>query len=104
MSIINYISTFISIVAIGISTLAYRLSLKLPNENKIFEEKIKTYHELIKAMNTVIVEILICINSYVKLKKEEAPELENEADQLPEVFLNKIQVHKKPNQIKLYQH
>ncbi len=62
-------STIISIAAFIISLLAYRQSLKLPNENKIFEEKIRVYHDLIKIMNEAINEIFGCINEFAENKK-----------------------------------
>jgi len=64
----NYLTisgAIISVAAFAISVLAYLQSRKLPNENKIFEEKIRVYHDLIKIMNEAINEIFGCINEYI---------------------------------------
>jgi len=44
-------STLISIAALIVAALAYILNRRQPNENKIFEEKIRSYHEIIKVLN-----------------------------------------------------
>ena len=64
--------TLIAIAAFIVSLLAFRQSRKLPNENKIFEEKIKVYHELIQVLNTTINEIFACINEFAENEKSKA--------------------------------
>jgi Txe/YoeB family toxin of Txe-Axe toxin-antitoxin module len=64
--------TFIAIAAFIVSLLAFRQSRKLPNENKIFEEKIRVYHEFIKVMNAAVNEIFGCINEFAENEKTKA--------------------------------
>lgn len=86
MIYLNLISNAIAIVAFGVSLSAYRLSRKLPNENKIFEEKIRCYHTLIKAMNQAVGEILVCLNEYAENKRQKAPDLSELEDELNEAI------------------
>ncbi|WPU94690.1 hypothetical protein SNE25_04045 [Mucilaginibacter sabulilitoris] len=47
-----------------VSCLNYRVSRKLPNENKLFEEKFKSYRAVIAALNTAAAVYLECAHEY----------------------------------------
>ena len=74
--------TLIAIAAFIVSMLAFLQSRKLPNENKIFEEKIKVYHELIWVMNATVNEIFGCINEFAKNEKSKTDDREELEDDL----------------------
>ena len=82
MNYLTLIGAIISIAAFIISVLAFLQSRKLPNENKIFEEKIKAYLDLIKGVNEAVNIISDCIDDYVtsNKKKEIIDELHEEID------------------------
>jgi hypothetical protein len=71
----NLISISIAVLALAISVATYLLSRKMPNENKIFEEKIDAYHAVIKAMNDYVAVLLACINEYLIQKADKHPDL-----------------------------
>ncbi len=82
MNTLTVIGAIISFAALFISALAFLQSRKLPNENKIFEEKIKAYLDLIKGVNEAANIISDCIDVYVtsSKKKEIIDELHEEID------------------------
>ncbi len=69
MIYISVLGTIISLAALVVAGLAYRLNRRLPNENKIFDEKIRVYHEIIKCLNEALNEIVGCIEDYYENKK-----------------------------------
>ena len=72
----------LAVIALAVSIATYLLSRKLPNENKIFEEKINTYHVLIKAINDTVGVIFSAINEYDSLKAERRGDIDERADEL----------------------
>jgi len=84
MIYLNLAGIAIAVAAFVLSLKAFLLSRKLPNENKIFEEKIRVYHVLIKATNETSSVILSCIDDYDWLKKERDQELDEEAEEMNE--------------------
>jgi len=49
--IISCVVSAISFAAFVLSILVYRMNRRLPNENKIYEEKLKVYQAIIKTYN-----------------------------------------------------
>lgn len=89
--IVSVVTIMISFAAMIVAALAYRLNRKLPNENKIFEEKIKAYNEVIKVNNDAVNEIIGCINEYSNhqdLKGLERKELMDELNDAIDDALN----------------
>jgi hypothetical protein len=78
----NLTGFVLSVAAIIISLLTYLLSRKMANENKIFEEKIRCYHTLIKAINDTVGIIFTGINDYRILKMDKSPNLQDEKDEI----------------------
>jgi hypothetical protein len=72
-SILELISLIGTSIAIYISVKAYMLHGKQPNENKIFEEKLRCYSEIIKILNQTINTVVLGIEDaiYEKIQKEE---------------------------------
>ena len=71
----NLISISIAVLALAVSLATYLLSRKMPNENKIFEEKIHAYHSVIKAMNDYVAVLLAFVNEYLIQKAAKYPDL-----------------------------
>lgn len=66
---ISAISAIIAACAFVLSFLNYRTSRHLPNENKIFEEKIKTYQTIIAALNNSAAVFIDCAKKFHELKR-----------------------------------
>jgi len=73
-------ATLISIAALIIAALAYVLNRKQPNENKIFEEKIRSYHDIIKVLNQSLNDIFATIEEYAENKEKAGDRLAVYAD------------------------
>ncbi|WEA01814.1 hypothetical protein [Mucilaginibacter sp. SJ] len=68
--LLSCISTFIAVCAFILGFLNYWMSRKLPNENKIFEEKIKAYQVLIKVLNETAATFIECSNEFEDIRSE----------------------------------
>ncbi|GGA95957.1 hypothetical protein [Mucilaginibacter rubeus] len=66
--IISAASALIAASAFIVALLNYRISRKLPNENKLFEEKFKSYRNVIAAMNTAGAVYVQCANVFWDMK------------------------------------
>lgn len=73
-------ATLISIAALIVAVLAYALNRKQPNENKIFEEKIRSYHEIIKVLNQSLNDIFATLEEYAENKEKAGEHLAVYAD------------------------
>lgn len=82
MNYLNLSSLLLAVIALAVSIATYLLNRKLPNENKIFDEKIRCYHALIKVMNDTVVVIFSAIREYDALKVERARDIDEQADEL----------------------
>jgi hypothetical protein len=84
------ISLCVSVIACFVSVFVYRLSLKQPNENKIFEEKIRAYQEVIKIMNSVLNEIVACIDEFAENRKSRSAEKTKLFDELNDTISDEL--------------
>ncbi|GAA4084187.1 hypothetical protein [Mucilaginibacter panaciglaebae] len=66
--IISTASAVIAASAFVLAWLNYRTSRKMPNENKLFEEKFKSYRSVIAALNTAAAVYIECANEFHDLK------------------------------------
>lgn len=62
--LISTISVIISACAIYITWLNYRVNRKMPNENKLFDEKFKSYRSVITVFNTIAAVYIECGNEF----------------------------------------
>jgi len=63
--LISACSAVVAACASVVTVLNYRLSRKLANENKLYEEKIRSYHVVIKALNEASARYLDCAGDYL---------------------------------------
>jgi len=66
--VISAASAVIAASAFLVAWLNYRTSRKLPNENKLFEEKFRSYREVIAALNTAAAVYIQCTEDLLGLK------------------------------------
>ncbi|TFF37657.1 hypothetical protein [Mucilaginibacter psychrotolerans] len=79
--IVSAVSAAFAGSAFVISCLNYRVSRRLPNENKLFEEKFRSYRSVITALNTAGAVYIECANEFHELKLSER-ELRKAKDEL----------------------
>jgi hypothetical protein len=66
--IISTASAVIAASAFVLAWLNYRTSRKMPNENKLFEEKFRSYRSVIAALNTAAAVYIECANELHEFK------------------------------------
>lgn len=77
-------------IAIYISVKAYMLHRKQPNENKIFEEKLRCYSEIIKILNQTLNTLVLGIEDAIFEKMQKADGWKEEIEEIDEEIYEAI--------------
>lgn len=80
--LIGAVSAFVAASVFLVALLNYLLGRKLPNENKLFEEKFRSYRSVVAALNTAAAVFIECANEYDNLtvSRKELEEIKDELD------------------------
>lgn len=78
--LLNACSIFIAASALIIAWRTYYTNRLLPNENKLFEEKIRSFRNVIVALNTAAAVYIECGNEFHEFKESDQRKFKEEID------------------------
>lgn len=73
-------SIVVAASAFWISWVTYQTNRQLPNENKLFDEKVRSYRNVVRAINTAAATYIECGYDYYYLKKAAQLDLKDKID------------------------